>query len=421
MDVFVNVAWLRRITKNKMTSRTTSAISVLFGLLASNALAANCPVTEQEYFSIANPHCATLSDARCDVYARQSIGSAQCSSSKSPAPNAAKGSPSYSPKSPTLTGLTSQDAAKEVQGNALQDSQKELTELEHSSDSTSKSIKKFLSQAKQRELKLLEGSEAQRAIARHDDTQVRLAEKAVKENRGFSFDEVNKVKDLGIRKNLFVVAGLQDMKAQFQEEKVRVNKQISELKGMAARSEGNSTGMNSISSPTSAKATNPSSAQAENQTMEPENSSAISESKSEANLGGEDKGSAFSDRDLSLRDRLIRELEAEEKSKGGSQITSLGANDKTAASKLTKDLLDSPATQKAGESTGTKFSLSNSETDAEVKRMIGTLDGSTADQANLDSKAGILETESPTLFARVKSQLSDCLHSRCVNSAYLAK
>ncbi|MGZ3696018.1 MAG: hypothetical protein ACXWQO_18250 [Bdellovibrionota bacterium] len=135
-------------------------------------------------------------------------------------------------------------------------------------------------------------------------------------------------------------------------------------------------------------------------------------------------------KDYSLKKALQAKLAAADRAEHESAEASAAAG---AASKVSKDNPANKVTQAfldgsladnssgSGGVSNSHFSLSNSETNAEVKRMISTLEDKGQNQAANDLKAGILETESATLFERVKDHINTCLRQRCVISLYTHK
>lgn len=273
---------------------------------------------------------------------------------------------------------------------------------------------------------------------------IEKAREATKKERLFSEEQAKKAHDDEIRKRLLAVSDAQIKHQEFKKEEARLTSQIAELSSLASQMMQNSAAMSSVKNSGAAPIKNPTKASQDSSSvsqqpiLDKEDAKIADETQAkldalDKDLAAEGKSTAASKKpkDYSLKKALLAKLAAGEKL-SASEMKSLGNGSSTEgdasnvsakreapATNVTEDFLESPISQTSGGSP--KFSMRGSETDAEVKRLV---DGEASrGLASIDpiQADGVLETDSPSLFERVKSHISACLRQRCVASAYVAK
>ncbi|MGE3260938.1 MAG: hypothetical protein AB7K68_04075 [Bacteriovoracia bacterium] len=287
----------------------------------------------------------------------------------------------------------------------------------------------------------------QQSQIKDDIDLIEKAREQKKKDQLFAEKEARKAHDDEIRRRLLAISDAQVKHQEFKKEEARLTNQIAEFSNLAAQMMQAGTVMGSIKNPniaplqTAPKSGVDSSSVSQQPATDKEDSRLTDETQArldalEKSIALDSKvdstkSAASKPKDYSLKKALLAKLAAGEKL-SASEMKSLGngsptegdasnvsAKREAPATNVTEDFLESPVNQNSGGSP--KFSMRGSETDAEVKRLV---DGEASrGLASVDpiQADGVLETDSPSLFDRVKSHISACLRQRCVASAYIAK
>lgn len=286
----------------------------------------------------------------------------------------------------------------------------------------------------------------QRSNVLNDQHLVLSAKEAVKNEKAFSKKLAEQAKDPEVKKNLLLVAKGTKERDDLKKEESRLTANIAELGRLAAAAAAVANGLGEAKGPGNSQSAMPISQgkakdtgvsyTADNKSSSVEKNADFTDAKLAAmpdkekiallkELESGKSKTGNKSKDLSLKNKLMAQLQAadaaERKAGGADSGVDRNGKRENAAAKVVSDVLTPPADAGAdysGKGSG-GFSLANSETNAEVKRLTDEADRQLT--AADDSKAGILEVESVSLFERVSLRINGCLRQHCVNSKSLAK
>lgn len=280
--------------------------------------------------------------------------------------------------------------------------------------------------------------------AGHDSNLVNDAFKSIKTGKPFSEKDAVKAEDDYIRERLLRVAAAQEVRQDLKKEELRLTDQIAQLSSMAATMMANSKGLKSVPIAAGKDSNGPITGTDQSQSKisaageKAELDSKVAQSEAEiaakkeaADMLAKAKAKAalqkYSALKSSLKEKLVGTdaptpgTENSNSSTGSSNMGG-GVKPSSPANRVAAELLDSPVAQiqntnnfggvnfggNSGGS-GKHFSLTGSETEAEVKKMIEQ-----ADRALASNETGILNSDSVSLFDRVRATHLNCLKHNCV-------
>jgi len=268
---------------------------------------------------------------------------------------------------------------------------------------------------------------------------------------------VSQVDDKEARKDLLLVSTFQEERIELQKKGTEIAKQVSELLALAARNMQNFKQLESLSSDVSNSTSSKKPSQIVSKTDDlsvaaAAESAGISEESVSVSL---EQNEDFTDGDilmspearsklktgiaaaekrkkaLSLKNKLRSKIDGKtadadvteklfsgdlipdsgETAMGGSAEFGGGGRDENSSSSGSRSYNESPVFQAMQAMQSNGFSMDSSQTEAEVSRMLAE---AKEELGNSDRVGGILEFDSPSLFARVKMAHSSCLKRSCV-------
>jgi hypothetical protein len=294
------------------------------------------------------------------------------------------------------------------------------------------------------------------------------AESRFKQKRPIPDAIIDRVSDRDVRENLLLATVFRDEKESLKEESSKISKQVAELMAMAAANMQNFRNLESVKPEKLISVTKQSDEQGNRdlrsaESTRPNGKAGISEKAEELALDGAEKVDGLEASDdldvalspearaklkagieaaakrkkaLSLKEKLRAKVDGKAKdtdsteklfsgdlipdssdtAMGGSAEFSDSGRDENSSSASSRSYNESPVFQAMQAMQNNGFSMDSSQTEAEVSRMLAEAKDELGDS---DRVGGILEFDSPSLFARVKTAHSSCLKRSCVQVSSL--
>ena len=294
---------------------------------------------------------------------------------------------------------------------------------------------------------------------RQDQALLRNIEGIVERQSDLPLEKAESAKLPDFRKDFVLISAALGVNQELKQEHTRLSAQAAQLAQMAAQLAQSASGLgalpqSTVSSASHADSLKPSatsgvsnpgkdstvSAKSKKEEIDSENAegkAAVAEAKKmledakakKARAKGYASGSA-------LRDKLSGEIKSRDgtgaSAKGGAGADGGAGGEPSRTDQIAKAMAgtieESEAAAKGSVfgaepgSGGSRFSLSGSETDAEVKRLVDQArELGSADSGSMASAAGVLGSDTLSLFDRVKTAHQSCLKQKCVLSASLQK
>lgn len=279
-------------------------------------------------------------------------------------------------------------------------------------------------------------------VAPVDKNNIVAAARSLKDKDQFSWDKANQTEDPDIRRRLKFVAAANEVTQDYKKERANLLATIAQLSQMAMTTQQRATNMGSVEdpalgTPTATSGVSPKSSLAAKSTKLGEKSSAVSEETADPSLANADPNS-LSEEDkkkletaigaakkrkelLALKRKLKNQLKGSADQKSADAVDAIKSfsgdlipddPDRSLASvdpeKEKEEFLNSAVFH----AMQAQFSMDSGQTREEVQRMLDEVEkelGSTGDVL-----AGILESNSKSLFDRIREAHQQCLKMECV-------